>query len=190
MKVFVSWSKPLSHAVAELLQEWLPDVIQDIETWVSTEDISKGARWNSEINSASNSTGQGIFCVTHVNLHEPWLNFEAGALAKSVGSSLARPLLVDLGPSDVTGPLAQFQATQLFDRGDMWRLFQSLNKACSSPLKEDVLRRSFGRTWDEYIGRAKEIVTTTRDERAPQPPRIEASMVAEVLPGSARLNGG
>jgi len=61
MTVFISWSGPLSKAVAELLNSWLPEVIQGVETWFSPEDIEKGAIWSSEINDAL-STSVGVLC--------------------------------------------------------------------------------------------------------------------------------
>jgi hypothetical protein len=183
MKVFVSWSKPLSHEIAELLREWLPDVIQEIETWVSTEDIAKGQRWNAEVSAALDETRQGVFCVTQENVGEAWLNFEAGAIAKSVQGSLARPVLIDLRPSQVTGPLAQFQATTLLDQADMWRLFASLNESCAQPLSREALRRSFDRTWPEYSSRAQDIITGHRQgtDEADAPIRSETSIIEELL---------
>ena len=49
MKVFLSWSGELSHKVALAFREWLPNVIQSIEPYVSSEDIDKGARWSAEM---------------------------------------------------------------------------------------------------------------------------------------------
>src|SRR5581483_8186823 len=110
MKVFISWSGKRSRAVAVALRDWLPGVINSVEPFVSSEDIYAGSRWQKEIAEQLESTNFGIVCVTKENQHAPWLNFEAGALAKAVESSYVVPLAVDLKPTDVEIPLGQFQA--------------------------------------------------------------------------------
>jgi hypothetical protein len=49
MKVFISWSGPLSRQVAESLKLWVQCVIQAAEPFLSSEDIDKGAVWFGEI---------------------------------------------------------------------------------------------------------------------------------------------
>ena len=46
------------------------------------------------------------------NQSAPWLNFEAGALAKKLESSRVVPLAINLKPSEVQQPLGQFQAKE------------------------------------------------------------------------------
>ena len=113
MKVFISWSGSKSQHVAEALREWLPDVINSVEPFVSSEDIHAGARWQRELASQLDLSNFGIVCVTRENQAEPWLNFEAGALAKAVDVSRLIPLAIDLKPSDVELPLGEFQAQPL-----------------------------------------------------------------------------
>jgi len=81
MNVFISWSGPRSLRIAEGLREWLPYVLHNLDPWISSEDIDKGAPWDAEISAALENNTTGIFCLTLENLDSRWLNFEAGAIA-------------------------------------------------------------------------------------------------------------
>ena len=85
--------------------------------WMSDEEIGSGARWNDASAQSLKETNFGIVCVTRANQHEPWLIFEAGALAKSVEAARVVPLCIDLSPAEVTGPLEAFQARELNEAG-------------------------------------------------------------------------
>jgi hypothetical protein len=150
VKVFVSWSGPLSHRVAVAWREWLPSVLQVVEPYVSSEDIDKGARWGSEISKELEGSSFGILCVTAENLDAPWLNFEAGALSKSFEKSCVSPFLLGLDRKDMPpGPILQFQST-IFTKDDILKLLHSINDACEEgKLSDDVLNRSFNRAWPE-----------------------------------------
>jgi hypothetical protein len=106
VKVFISWSGQKSREVAVALRDWLPLVINSVEPFVSSEDINAGTRWQGEIAGALQTTNFGLVCVTRENHGAPWLNFEAGALAKAVDSSRVVPLAIDLKPSDIENPSA------------------------------------------------------------------------------------
>lgn len=84
MKVFISWSGARSKAVASKLREWLPDVIQNIEPWMSRHDIKAGERWDKELSGELNDSKFGIICLTSDNYDAPWILFEAGALSKTI----------------------------------------------------------------------------------------------------------
>jgi hypothetical protein len=181
MKVFISWSKPMSRQLALALRDWLPEVIQSIEPWMSSEDIDKGQRWAAEIGAKLGGLGQGVLCITAENMREPWLNFEAGALAKSLDDSRVRPLLLGVQPSDVTGPLAQFQATVANDRDDMLKFVTSLNEACASPLNPVRLQRAFERNWDEFEPKLSVISATPTQSKPTEKVRGTEEMVSELL---------
>jgi hypothetical protein len=149
MKVFISWSGSRSRAVAEILRTWLPDVINYIEPWISSQDIEKGARWVADLVQQLSETQVGIVCLTPENLSEPWIHFEAGALGKALDRSRVCTYLFQLRPSDLEGPLVQFQATEAKE-ADTLRLLQTLNSGLGEHARSDEqLQRSFGKWWPE-----------------------------------------
>jgi hypothetical protein len=188
MKVFISWSKPTSRQLAETLYRWLPEVIQQVQPWMSSEDIAKGQRWATEIGAKLGELGQGILCLTSDNLKEPWLNFEAGALAKALDDARVRPVLLDLQPSQITGPLAQFQATVVTDREDMSRLIASLNETCPASLDAARLKRAFDRNWDDLSARVDAILQAPERPKT-APGRTPDDMIAELLDRVRLIHG-
>lgn len=155
MKIFLSWSGNSSKLVAEALRDWLPNVIQTIEPWLSSEDIPYGDRWQQVIATALEEAAAGIICLTRENIWAIWLTFEAGALAKA--SSLVCPYLLDVEPAEVKGPLTQFQCAKA-DRGDTRRLLLTLNqRSGSSSIPEHVLERAFELHWPSLEARLRTI---------------------------------
>ncbi len=147
MKLFISWSGTVSQKIALVLRDWIPTVIQSIETWVSAEDIAKGARWNPELSKALEESTFGIICVVPGNLEEPWLNFEAGVISRSLETAHVCPFIFGLAPKQVTGPLGQFQCTE-YAKNDIRKLIDSLNKANpSGPIPTQRLNQTFDLCW-------------------------------------------
>ncbi len=110
MLVFLSWSKTRSKKMAEALNDGLRFVLQNVEPWFSGEDIESGDRWNATLVAKLAETRFGVVCVTQENVAEPWLLFEAGAIAKTVDDK-ARvcPVLLDFTSGQMTGPLPNFK---------------------------------------------------------------------------------
>ncbi|WP_075619824.1 TIR domain-containing protein [Paenisporosarcina indica] len=157
MRVFLSWSGNLSHEVAVAFRDWLPIVIQSVTTYVSSEDIDKGARWSNDIAKELETCSYGIICVTKENIAAPWVNFEAGALSKFVDEGYVSPFLLNLKKSEVKGPLLQFQATA-YDKEDVRKLLYSINKACGEEgLEVSRLDTTFDLIWDNLKGKLDEI---------------------------------
>lgn len=180
MKVFISWSGPRSRHVARALHDWLPDIVQYVEPWMSHEDIQAGARWTSEINDQLSQTKFGIICLTPENQHKPWLVFEAGALAKTVDDdTFVVPYLIDMDKSEVKGPLAQFQYVLLDEEGT-FGLVQSINKVPDNDaaLPGERLEKVFRRSWPDL----KSVFDDLPDADAPiQKPRGSEEILREVL---------
>ena len=129
MEIFITWSGPRSQFVAIELHKWLPKVVNAFKPWLSCADIDKGSRWASDIAIRLQNAKAGIVCVTPGNLHADWLLFESGALSKQVSGAYVCPLLIGLEPSDVKGPLSQFQITRLI-KSDVLQLLKTLNGLC------------------------------------------------------------
>jgi hypothetical protein len=177
MRVFISWAKEPSRTVAGALRDWLPDIIQSIEPWVSSADIGAGARWSAEIAQALSTARIGIICTTPENQIEPWLLFETGALAKTLEDTFVCPYLIGMHPSDLAaGPLTQFQS-KVANKEGTFELVSTVNRALvSDGLPVDRLRRLFERSWPDLEGTLNSI---PRSPAMVQRPTEE--MISEVL---------
>jgi len=145
MRIFVSWSGDLSRKIAEVLKKWIPCIIQSVEVFFSPEDIEKGDNWDRTISTQLSECKYGIICLTSENTNAPWVNFEAGAIAKTLDSKVAA-LMIDIKPSDIRGPLSRYQATK-FEKDDFYQLILSINKTLESPLDDKILENAFDAMW-------------------------------------------
>ena len=182
MKIFVSWSGPLSKRIAEILREWLPDVLQQVEPFISTEDIRKGNRWQSEIAEQLNDTSHGIACLTESNLSSDWMLFETGALSKVLENSMTWTLLIGgLKQEQVTGPLAQFQHTYLNNRSDFKKLVEDINETMDAPLPQERLDRVFQQWWPILEERVQNAVEMEVGDAKEGPERSERDLLRELI---------
>lgn len=156
----MSWSGARSRAAAEVLKWWTRCIIQASRPWISTEDVDRGALWFSEISNNLSDTSIGIVCLTHENKDRPWILFEAGALAKGLSNSRVCTFLVDLEPSDVRDPLAQFNHTQPNEQ-DMRKLARTLNRALGEHTLDDaVLTDAFNAYWPQFQLRWESLIAS------------------------------
>lgn len=150
MKVFISWSGDRGKVIATGLRSWIGDVLQKVEPWLSSEDIDPGTRWNTELADQLEKTHFGIICLTPESARAPWVLFEAGALAKTLGSSRVCPYVFQLEPTDLQQPLAQFDAVQATRSGTL-KLIRGINHALGDEgsVADDRLLRCFDRWWPD-----------------------------------------
>ena len=150
LPIFLGWSGDRSRAAAEALRDWMSDVIQALDPWVSSRDIAPGQRWGTEIDLKLEEAHFGVLCLTSDNVKAPWMNYEAGALSKMVSPSRVVPYLIDdITPNELAilaSPLARFQQCRA-DKAGTLRLLQELNAALVTPLSGDRLARVFERSW-------------------------------------------
>jgi hypothetical protein len=182
MKLFISWSGQRSKLLAEALHEWMPKVINAIEPWLSSDDIAPGTRWNSEIGNQLENTNFGVLCLTRENLNAPWILFEAGALSKFVNNTNVVPFLLDNGPSEIQGPLAQFHALQV-TRGDVSKLLMSMNHAVAvageRSLSEISLAESLEVWWPKLEAKIRDIPKSPVPKQ--QSTRSDREVIDEIL---------
>lgn len=184
MKVFISWSGTQSKKIALLFRDWLPTVIQALEPFVSSEDIDKGARWSTDIAQELRDSAFGIICVTKDNLSSSWLNFEAGALSKSIDNNYVAPILFGVKPSDLKdSPISQFQATS-FSQEDMKRLIETLNAAAGNCLAPARLNKAFELCYpdlEKSIEELKKDMKDDEEEAGPDNDQIDTNLLEELL---------
>jgi hypothetical protein len=185
MKIFVSWSGIPSHKAALLIREWLLRVLQYSDPFVSSEDISKGAQWLVTISDQLRDTSEGIVCVTPTNVEAPWLNYEAGALAKTTGQTAVRTLLLGLSAGDLPAgvPLSNFQHTKALDQAEMWSLIESIHsRHTQADVKSmDRVRWAFEQAWPELEACLKAIDLETTQTDKKQDKSEEESLIRDVL---------
>lgn len=186
MKVFMSWSGMRSKATAELLANWSKCVIQATQPWISTSGIDRGAVWFSSINDELKDTSVGIVCLTHENKNKPWILFESGALAKGLINSRVCTFLVDLKPSDLESPLAQFNHTTP-DREGLWNLARTLNNSVAQPLDARILEQVFDINWPKFEAEFAQLLNDYPLNVQPEV-RSNDSILMEILESTRGLN--
>lgn len=181
MKVFISWSGEKAKDFALQLRGWLPYVLQDLRPWVSDVDIDSGVLSQSDIHGNLSDITYGIIVTTAENQARPWINYEAGALWKSIHESTrVVPLLLDLEISDLTSPLKNFQLRQLKQpdkrKPEFKKLINSLNNARPHPVEQSVLDEAFEMQWhkmEAIFERIEDIDYVYKPRMSPTERRLE-----------------
>ncbi|MCJ7645458.1 TIR domain-containing protein [bacterium] len=180
MKVFIGWSGQQSGRFASILKPFLSTVIQAIKPYYSDDDIAKGSRWSAEIMTELEESKIGIICLTHGNLEEKWIMFEAGALSKNVGASKVCPILFGVSVTDVKGPLAQFQAAK-FTKDDIKKLMGMINTELGDEgLTHSELDKAFEKWWPD-LERDVESVLKSTDGATTHTIRPDREILEEIL---------
>lgn len=179
MKIFLSWSGEESKQLANIFSDWLPNVLQFVEPYMSSNDISLGDRWASNIESNLEECIFGLVFVTPANINSPWINFEAGALSKTYKSKVV-PLLYK---SEIIilndGPLKQFQSAQNIDKANILELLKSIvNSNESTTLDSSRLERGFEIWWPQLEEQLNTIVSVKVE---PKEQTENAPMDSEML---------
>ncbi len=144
---------------------------------MSESDADKGIRWEQRISIELEQTSCGLFCLTPENLDSRWLNFEAGAIAKTVEKAYVCTYLYELKPTDIKGPLSSFNHTTA-EKDDSKKLIHTLNRALESQgLNENIVNDSF----ETYWSRLEEVLAALPPATQKTNPRNLDDMVEEIL---------
>lgn len=183
-KVFISWSGAYTKLVAIALKDWLEDMFDVVQPFVSDRDIEAGQRPMTVIEEELRDTSFGVILVTQENQFAPWFNFEAGALSKQVSDSQTRviPLLLDMdSPAQLEMPLIQFQA-KLFSEDGVKDLIVAIARAAGADVSRAERRIASG--WGTF----SETVHRLSDRPSEQLPakRTVEDMVEDPSPSCVR----
>ncbi len=173
MNIFVSWS----GALAQALRDWLPLVLHYAEPWLSDADLAPGERWGPALAKELETSHFGAVCITRATLTSPWILFEAGSLAKSLDGSRVIPLLLDVEFSEITGPLAQFQAKKA-EREGVYEIVQSINALAKQPVADARVKELFDALWPKF---EKQIAEIPKGTTPAKPTRSQHEILEELV---------
>lgn len=146
MRVFVSWSQDRSKQLALALNDWIPSILQNAQTWMSHAKIASGQRWSVEISRELNASDIGLLCLTRENLKSSWVLFEAGAISKYAEKARVVPILLGINTIDLDFPLAEFQSVAANEEG-IRTLILDLNNQLEKPLSGATIEMLFNNLW-------------------------------------------
>jgi TIR domain len=181
VKVFICWSGTRSQLFAMAVDELLKAVLgAEVEISISTK-IAKGTEWFDELRNALNNADCGILCLTPEAIGSPWVHFEAGLLVRELGASpnpeiraererRVFPLLYDVEPGVVKGPLSSYQSTLATDADDVLRLVEAIRQFMpqNPALSRQDVRKICRNNWEAFQAKLDSIQKVTLREIVPE----------------------
>ncbi|HWN98904.1 MAG TPA: toll/interleukin-1 receptor domain-containing protein [Blastocatellia bacterium] len=147
VRVFVSWSGTRSLRVAERLVEWLPTIVPAARVFYSP-DIDGSEEWLPTLLKELRAAQYGIVCVSKQSHRSKWLHFEIGALWRQRARKEIPifPLLLDITPRELDGPLELLQAKQFNEH-----VFRELcaQIARRTKLSDKQFQKNFKAVWGQ-----------------------------------------
>jgi hypothetical protein len=181
VRVFISWSGELSRELGEAIRDWLPSALQFVRPYFTPNDIDKGAKWASEISTALSASSICIIVLTRNNLQSSWIMFEAGAISSTLDNSRVCPIVFDLEPTDLEGPLAQFQVTRFLE-DDFRKLFNTVNsQAGENKLSDSIAQSVFDKWWPDLNQKISKILRGHTAKSDAKKIRSDRELIEEVL---------
>jgi hypothetical protein len=190
LQVFLSWSGDRSKALAKVLLEWLPTVVQGCEVFLSEKGIEPGEPWQEKLMTALARAQFGVICITRDNADEPWLLFEAGALSKRQREAGVRsvPFFLD-DPVRGDHPLGSYQGKNA-DKPGTFELLNVLWDACGCWTENQELRKDlFELRWpalESQIAQVRQRPETLKTKgwsaNIPRPTRADREVLKRMRP--------
>ncbi|WP_323615898.1 toll/interleukin-1 receptor domain-containing protein [Erysipelothrix rhusiopathiae] len=149
MKVFFSWSGAKSNHIAKHFRELLQNIYYDIDIYFSDQDIGAGDKWRSNIENGLDNNDLGIIFLTPDNLSSKWIYFEAGALSKVMSNENIVPIIYDLKPTDISEPLASFQAKSI-EKNQILDVVLKIGKLMQFQPNSSAIERAFDLSWEKF----------------------------------------
>ena len=152
LRVFISWSGGRAETIAKAFHEFLPDVVNAIQPFLSGSDIDKGTRWRDVLAGSLLESSCAIVCLTRDSLGSPWVAFETGAISRAAGGpdgAKARiwTYLIDVTRKDLLlTPFAEYQSTEPTET-DTLSLVRSINALSPDSTSTESLSRKFSRVF-------------------------------------------
>ncbi|MBX3119033.1 MAG: TIR domain-containing protein [Fimbriimonadaceae bacterium] len=179
MKLFLSWSGDRSKALAEAFDKWIQSVVQAVTPFFSPDDIEKGSFWFQEINENLKEAKTGIMFITQENRDRPWMLFEAGALATKIGKPRLIPLLFDMQPSELTGPLANLNVA-VFNKDEIKKVVMTINGQVEEQRLDPAVLDSVFEKWWPDLDDAVATILSQEDHKI-SPSRPTEDILEELL---------
>ncbi|WP_100483141.1 toll/interleukin-1 receptor domain-containing protein [Mycobacteroides abscessus] len=185
-QVFISWSGDRSREIGLIWKSLIEDTFDSVNAFVSHRDITPGERGLTVIKARLDETSVGIPIVTADNVDSQWINFESGALSKEVPDAPVRvmPCLVDYkDPSELTGPLTQFQA-KLLNQDGVEAILSTIAQANS--IEWQRKKAGFEARWPQFDEQFAKYREPSKDEKA-SGERSQKDMLAEIVNNTREL---
>jgi len=169
MRVYISWSGQRSQMVAGILRDWLKKMIQSVEAGLPEHDVENRPRPGEVTAAMVKQAAVGILCLTPENKDRAAVSFEAGAMSAAIGEKFICPWLLGVEPSELSGPLARFQARKA-DREGTLALIHTINAHpdLKAKLSDSDLNESFAVWWprlEEQLRRVPALAGKPADDR-------------------------
>jgi hypothetical protein len=177
MRIFMSWSGDRSRAIAEEFKSFLSKVLQQTETFISSQDIELGSLGQNRVLLEVNERRFGLIFITPENKKSEWIHYEAGGLIKDLEKDRVVPILFGIAKQNISPPLSQFQMIE-FDKQQVFGLIKQINLATEKPVETTNLSEVF----EAFFSKVEEKINSViADSPEKVQPRTTEDILNELL---------